>query len=195
MSQPKARALFLFDCGDGRTMEWSVHMPEENARKLYEHARKHDPLQVLQVGYETEKGEITAYRTEVEQFHKNHATNTQFSICRGLIESWANDRMIIPRSTPVAQARKTLEEAGELLEAAARMDALEGSTDYGSDDVLQAREAYRDAVGDVLVTLIIGAALADTDILDCLLGAYMEIKDRRGTLREDGIFVKEAPAA
>lgn len=117
-----------------------------------------------------------------------------FCYLADLIERWAKDRMIVPRSTPVAQARKTLEEAGELLESAARLDALHRVPGgVLTNDYNVAREEYRDAVGDVLVTLIIGAALADVDTLDCLLGAYMTIKDRKGTLREDGIFVKEVP--
>jgi hypothetical protein len=47
-----------------------------------------------------------------------------------------------------------------------------------------------DAYGDVLVTLIVGAALADVDLVSCLESAYAEIKDRKGTLGEDGIFRK-----
>jgi len=49
-----------------------------------------------------------------------------------------------------------------------------------------------DSYGDVLVTLVIGAALADVDLTRCLQAAYEQIKDRRGTLRADGVFVKEA---
>jgi hypothetical protein len=47
-------------------------------------------------------------------------------------------------------------------------------------------------VGDVLVTLIMGAALADVNVVDCLAQAYDEIKDRKGTLLPNGIFQKEA---
>jgi hypothetical protein len=32
----------------------------------------------------------------------------------------------------------------------------------------------------------------DVNLVSCLEAAYEEIKDRRGTLGEDGIFVKEA---
>ena len=72
-------------------------------------------------------------------------------------------------------AIKTLEEVTELLSALHRKD-------WG-----EARDAY----GDVLVTLIIGAELAGLDLVDCLALAYDTIKDRRGYLREDGVFVKE----
>lgn len=94
---------------------------------------------------------------------------------------WAQARKIIPNSTPVAQARKTLEEAGELLEAAARLDAGDQT----------AIAAYRDAVGDVVVTLVNGCALADVDLVDCFYGSFQEIKDRRGTLMPNGLFLKE----
>ena len=89
---------------------------------------------------------------------------------------WAEDRRIIPNSTPMAQAIKTLEEVTELLSALHRGD----------------REEMIDAYGDVLVTLIISAALADVDLTKCLEAAYAQIKDRKGTLRADGVFVKES---
>lgn len=88
---------------------------------------------------------------------------------------WAEDRRIIPNSTPMAQAIKTLEEVTELLSALHRGD----------------REEMIDAYGDVITTLVIGAALADVDLTRCLQAAYDQIKDRRGTLRADGVFVKE----
>ena len=56
-----------------------------------------------------------------------------------------------------------------------------------SDD----KVAMVDAYGDILVTLIMGCAIADLDLVSCLEGAYNEIKDRRGFLNKDGIFVKE----
>ena len=91
------------------------------------------------------------------------------------IIQWAEDRRIIPNSTAMAQAIKSHEELGELLSALHRGDLAETI----------------DAYGDVLVTLIIGAALAKVDLLGCLQVAYDQIKDRRGTLRADGVFVKE----
>lgn len=88
---------------------------------------------------------------------------------------WAEARRIIPNSTPLAQAIKTTEEVAELLKALSKGDMAEA----------------RDAYGDILVTLIIGAALADVDLVDCLKQAYETIKDRKGYLTNDGIFVKE----
>lgn len=104
---------------------------------------------------------------------------------------WAEDRKIIPNSNSKAQAMKTLEEAGELLEAAAKMHILTHTGYKDTPIYTEVREAYKDAVGDVLVTLVIGAALADVDVVECLNQAYGEIKDRTGHMNENGLFVKD----
>ena len=91
------------------------------------------------------------------------------------IVRWGEARKIIPNSTPLAQAIKTTEEVAELLKALSK------------GDVEEAKDAY----GDILVTLIMGAALLDVDLVECLEGAYQVIKDRKGYLTPDGIFVKE----
>ena len=88
---------------------------------------------------------------------------------------WAEDRKIIPNSTAMAQAIKTHEELGELLSALHRNDRV---------DII-------DAYGDLMVTLIIGADLAGVDLVEALNIAYAQIKNRKGHLREDGVFVKE----
>lgn len=88
---------------------------------------------------------------------------------------WGEARGIVQNSTPAAQAKKTLEELDELYAAIAKGD----------------REEMKDAYGDILVTLIMGCACADLDLVECLNGAYEEIKDRKGFLNKDGIFVKQ----
>lgn len=113
------------------------------------------------------------------------ATYTQLELD---VVRWGEARGIVQNSNIVAQARKTLEEAGELLEAAARIDATGDDPSRTSKNAV----AYRDALGDVLVTLILGAATADVDLVSCLEQAYEEIKDRKGYLRSDGVFVKES---
>jgi NTP pyrophosphatase (non-canonical NTP hydrolase) len=88
---------------------------------------------------------------------------------------WSEARKIIPNSTPLAQCKKALEEIKELYEAlrtANRKDAIDG-------------------VGDTVVCLINICALLDVNLTDCLEAAYNEIKDRRGYMNEEGIFVKE----
>jgi NTP pyrophosphatase (non-canonical NTP hydrolase) len=88
---------------------------------------------------------------------------------------WGEARGIVQNSTPAAQAIKTEEELYELITAIRDND----------------RAAMADAYGDILVTLIMGCACADLDLVTCLEGAYNEIKDRKGYLNSDGVFVKE----
>lgn len=113
---------------------------------------------------------------------------------------WSEARKIIPNSTPLAQSRKTLEEAGELLQAAAEMHALKRLTEISPElsrlpEIVTLKEKaladFKDAVGDVYVTVINACALADVDAVECLAGAYEQIKDRKGTLMPNGVFVKE----
>lgn len=92
------------------------------------------------------------------------------------IVQWAEARRIVQHSNNLAQAVKTLEEVTELMDAIVKGD----------------REAQKDAYGDILVTLIVGCATADLDLVDCLKGAYNEIKDRKGHLTAQGVFVKES---
>ena len=88
---------------------------------------------------------------------------------------WGEARGIVQNSTPAAQAVKTQEELDELIDAIRNGD----------------REAMKDAYGDILVTLVMGCACADLDLVECFKGAYEEIKDRKGYLGADGIFVKQ----
>jgi len=88
---------------------------------------------------------------------------------------WGEARQIVQNSTPYAQAMKTQEELYELFEAIENKD----------------RVAMADAYGDILVTLIMGCATADLDLVECLEGAYNEIKDRKGHLSKEGLFIKE----
>jgi NTP pyrophosphatase (non-canonical NTP hydrolase) len=88
---------------------------------------------------------------------------------------WAEARRIIQRATPVSQLMKLVSELGELCDAEGKQDMPE----------------VRDAVGDVMVCLINYCAIKGIDLTQCLNGAYEEIKDRKGTLMEDGTFVKE----
>ena len=88
---------------------------------------------------------------------------------------WGEARQIVQNSTPKAQAWKTVEEVNELLVAIENGD----------------RDEMADAYGDILVTLVMGCACADLDLVECFKGAYEEIKDRSGTMGADGIFYKD----
>ena len=89
---------------------------------------------------------------------------------------WGEARGIVQNSTPYAQAKKTQVELYELFQAIEDGD----------------REAMADAYGDILTTLVMGCACADLDLLTCFQGAYQEIKDRKGYLNKEGLFIKEA---
>lgn len=92
------------------------------------------------------------------------------------IVRWGEARKITVNGKPMGQALKTLEEANELIDAIVAED----------------KAAIVDAIGDIGVTLIMQCALQDINFVDCLYAAYDQIKDRRGYLNEEGIFVKEA---
>lgn len=87
---------------------------------------------------------------------------------------WAEARRIIPNATTGSQLMKAVSEMGELCDAEGKRD----------------REAIKDAVGDVVVCLINYCTLHDLTLTECLVGAYEQIKDRKGTLMPDGTFVK-----
>ena len=91
------------------------------------------------------------------------------------VVQWARLRKIIPNSNPTAQLMKTMSELGELADATLKNDMA----------------GVSDGVGDVLVTLILYCRLYGTNITNCLAAAYAEIKDRKGTLTPEGIFIKE----
>lgn len=91
------------------------------------------------------------------------------------VVEWASARKIIPNSTPVTQLLKAVSEMGELADGENKGNIAE----------------IKDAVGDVLVCLINYCALRQISIVECLSGTYDEIKDRKGTLLPNGVFVKE----
>ena len=103
---------------------------------------------------------------------------------------WAGDKGILEKATPLAQANKTLEEVEELLEA---VDAQEKEhyffTNTKGKEVVTADE-IKDALGDILVTIIIGAKLQGLKLEDCLESAYNVISKRTGKM-VDGVFVKD----
>jgi len=87
---------------------------------------------------------------------------------------WAADKGILTKATPYKQAQKTLEECGELLYA------------IGADEP----DEIIDAIGDIVVTLIIQCEMQGLKIEDCLYRAYNVIKNRSGVMR-DGQFCKD----
>lgn len=98
----------------------------------------------------------------------------RFEVLAARVEKWAKNKGIIDKATLEAQAGKTVEEAHELLDA-----AIKGN-----------RDDYKDALGDVLVTIIIGAKLANVDLMQCLDDVLGIIENRTGKMI-DGQFVKD----
>lgn len=91
------------------------------------------------------------------------------------VEQWGEERLITVNSTPQAQLLKCVSELGELADATLKDD----------------RREIVDGLGDVLVTLVMYAATQRLDLAHCLECAYDEIKDRKGYLTPEGVFVKE----
>lgn len=91
------------------------------------------------------------------------------------VVQWSEARKIIPNSTAYAQSVKAKEEIYELCDALLKNDKTEAI----------------DAVGDTVVCLINVCALLDVNLTDCLEAAYEQIKDRKGYMNAEGIFVKQ----
>jgi NTP pyrophosphatase (non-canonical NTP hydrolase) len=91
-----------------------------------------------------------------------------------LIEEWAKEKGILDKATPIKQALKTLEEITELCNAIVNNDS----------------EEIKDAIGDIIVTLIIQAKMQGITIEECLNAAYDVISKRTGKMI-NGQFVKD----
>jgi len=93
-----------------------------------------------------------------------------------LVIEWGENKGIVPKSTPLIQFSKTMEEMAELVDGLARRDIPE----------------IKDAYGDVLVTLIIGHHLAfpNQSIVEQLEAAYDIISKRTGK-EVNGKFIKD----
>jgi NTP pyrophosphatase (non-canonical NTP hydrolase) len=91
-----------------------------------------------------------------------------------LVIAWAAQKGILENGTPIAQAGKTMEECTELIVAIAYDDKKE----------------IEDALGDILVTIIIQAEMQGVSLRGCLESAYNIISQRTGKM-VDGQFVKD----
>ena len=89
------------------------------------------------------------------------------------IESWAEEKGIFEKGTPMSQALKIQEELTELLVAINNND----------------KDAIADALGDIMVTLLIQAKMQNMELEACTNLAYDIISKRTGKM-VDGQFVK-----
>ena len=92
-----------------------------------------------------------------------------------LVIEWAENKGILEKATTAAQANKTMEECQELI------DAIQDDN----------TEEISDALGDILVTIIIQAKMQNMSLTECLEGAYNIIAKRTGKM-VNGQFVKDA---
>ena len=91
-----------------------------------------------------------------------------------LVLDWAKEKGILEKATTTGQALKTLEECNELIDAIDKENKAE----------------IIDALGDILVTIIIQAKMQDVNLIDCLNSAYNVISKRTGKM-VNGQFVKD----
>jgi NTP pyrophosphatase (non-canonical NTP hydrolase) len=91
-----------------------------------------------------------------------------------LVITWAHQKGILDNGTPRAQAGKTVEEVQELI------DAIDTNN----------KPEIEDALGDILVTIIIQAEMQEVSLIDCLESAYNVISKRTGVMK-DGQFLKD----
>lgn len=97
----------------------------------------------------------------------------KYNELEALVIAWAEQKGILKNGTFEAQCDKTLEEVYELNQAIKENN----------------REEVIDALGDILVTIIIQAEMQGLKLEECLESAYNVISKRSGRMVE-GIFVK-----
>lgn len=98
---------------------------------------------------------------------------------QGNVLQWAFDRGILQNGTVQTQALKLSSESGEVCDAIAKHDYINLPLE----------------IGDCAVLLVIIAELAGLDFQECCEAAWEKIKDRKGFLNEQGVFVKEEDIA
>ena len=98
----------------------------------------------------------------------------KYNELEALVIAWAEQKGIFEKGNPRAQCDKTLEEVVELHEAIEKND----------------RDEIIDALGDILVTIIIQAEMQGLKLEECLQSAYNVISKRKGKMI-NGQFVKE----
>ena len=103
---------------------------------------------------------------------------------------WADDKGILEKATPYAQAKKTFEEVEELIEACEAQSKGKVEFVNSKGKLVNTQEELKDALGDILVTIIIGAELQGWNLEDCLESAYDVFSKRTGKMI-NGQFVKD----
>ena len=107
-----------------------------------------------------------------------------------LVIAWAAQKGILDKATPLAQAEKTIEESDELREAVYCQSVGMVKFVNSKGKMVNTDEEIKDALGDILVTIIIQAELQGLNLVECLESAYNVISKRTGKM-VDGTFVKD----
>lgn len=100
-------------------------------------------------------------------------TNNHLSWYVDLVTAWSSERGILLNGKVSTQTLKLVSEIGEL-----------------ADNVAKGKDIIDD-VGDCLVVLNNIAVMSGYSLEDCLKRAYNDIKDRKGYLNSEGVFIKE----
>ena len=107
-----------------------------------------------------------------------------------LVIDWGEEKGILKNATPLQQWQKIKEEVEELGFALfAKQNAISNFVDVKSR-LKGTDEEIKDAVGDVLVTVILTAKLAGVSPVEALESAYNIIRKRTGKMI-NGKFVKD----
>ena len=91
------------------------------------------------------------------------------------ISDWHKARKITINGNSNTQTVKLGEEYGELCSGIVRGD----------------KALIKDSLGDMITVMVAIAELEGMTLTECVESSYDEIKDRRGYLSEDGVFIKE----
>lgn len=127
--------------------------------------------------YNREKGKVECHQypiAGVDYFESYENPTFTIEELIPLIQQWFVERKI-DKGSGEGQLEKLQEEVEEFIDAHDYGDAFE----------------IRDAVGDIIVVLIGYCLQTGIDIVQCLEGAYNEIKNRTGKVDENGVFVKD----
>jgi NTP pyrophosphatase (non-canonical NTP hydrolase) len=106
-----------------------------------------------------------------------------------LVINWADEKGILVKATQLTQFNKTQEEVSELKHA---LDVkARGFKEFINKKgiTVNAEDEIEDAIGDIVVTLIIQAKMQGLTLQQCLQSAYNVISKRSGEMI-DGVFVK-----
>jgi NTP pyrophosphatase (non-canonical NTP hydrolase) len=115
---------------------------------------------------------------------------TEFKELNNRVITWAKNKGILQKATPLAQMRKTIEEVEEtrdaLIAQANNLQRYINSKGVEKDT----KEEIIDGFGDILVTILIGCKMQHVNPLDALELALNIIEKRTGKMI-NGTFVKD----